>query len=101
MPSACLNRSSKFTERDHNVSPMTACAKTVLWTDHERRVVMNRLLLACGGLVASALLIPVDADARRGGGGGGFRGGGGGGFGGGHRVAVHRGGGHRVGMGSG
>jgi hypothetical protein len=56
---------------------------------------MKRLIFACGVLVASALLIPGDAEARRGGGGGGFRGGGGGG----HRMAVHRGGSHQMGGG--
>jgi hypothetical protein len=39
---------------------------------------MNRLFLAFGGLLVSALLVPGDADARRfGGGGGGVRVGGG------------------------
>jgi hypothetical protein len=74
---------------------------------------MNRLLLAFGALLASALLIPGDAEAQRGGRGGGgarmsggFGGGGGsfrggGGFGGGSRMYVPRGGvgGSRVGMG--
>jgi hypothetical protein len=76
---------------------------------------MNRLLLAFGALLASALLIPGDAEAQRGGRGGGgarmsggFGGGGGsfrggGGFGGGSRMYVPRGGvgGSRVGMGGG
>lgn len=54
---------------------------------------MNRLLLTLGILVASALLIPGDAEARRYGGGGARVGAGG------HRMAVHRGGAgyHRVG----
>jgi hypothetical protein len=75
---------------------------------------MNRLLLAFGALLASALLIPGDAEAQRGGRGGGgarmsggFGGGGsfrgGGGFGGGSRMYVPRAGvgGSRVGMGGG
>ncbi len=47
---------------------------------------MKRLLLTLGILLASALLIPGDAEARRYGGGGARVGGGG------HRMAVHRGG---------
>ncbi|MGO4526985.1 hypothetical protein AB4097_19260 [Microvirga sp. 2MCAF35] len=54
---------------------------------------MNRFLLTLGILVASALLIPGDAEARRHGGGGARVSAGG------HRMAVHRGGAgyHRVG----
>jgi hypothetical protein len=56
---------------------------------------MNKFFLVLGALTLSALLVPGDADARRGGGGGGFRGGGGGarisgGFGGGGGFGGHR-----------
>src|SRR4051794_41339142 len=65
--SRCLPTSSQWLGHQQRASRRAVCG-CVDW-----RIAMKRLFLVAGVLVTGVLLIPGDADARRGGGGGGGR----------------------------